>query len=52
MLKHMMTSPFAGENNALGCGEARAPGSSSSAVLFQVIQTAVRSFIDVYLDLP
>ena len=42
MLTHVITSPYAGENNALEYGEVTAVGSSGSSVLFQMVQTALR----------
>ena len=42
MLTHVMTSLYAGENNALECGEATAVGSSGPSVLFQMVQKALR----------
>ena len=47
MLMYVITSPYAGENNALEYGEATAVGSSGSSFLFQMVQAALRTKMPV-----
>ena len=39
MLTHVITSPYAGDDNALECGEATAVRSSASIYLFQIVRS-------------